>query len=44
MAKYGPKAQQKVKNHKQAIAIGMSEAKEEGYKVPAWKKRQLNIC
>jgi hypothetical protein len=57
MAKYGPKAQQKikkvmhefgegklksssgqkVKNRKQAVAIGISEAREEGYKVPAEK-------
>lgn len=47
MAKYGPKAQQKVaenlhehkhegkfKNRKQAIAVGLSEARREGGKVP----------
>ena len=58
MAKYGPKAQDKVKkaleemkedklksgksgkkvtNRKQAIAIGLSEAREEGEKVPKKK-------
>ncbi len=58
MAKYGPKAQekvgeamhefkegrlksgsgQKVKNRKQAVAIGLSEARESGAKVPQQKK------
>lgn len=28
----------KVKNHKQAVAIGLSEAREAGYKVPREKK------
>lgn len=58
MAKYGPKAQKKIKkvmeefkegklksgtsgkkvtNRKQAVAIGISEAREEGDKVPAKK-------
>ena len=31
---------EKVKSRKQAIAIGLSEAREEGDKVPAKKKRQ----
>ena len=51
MAKYSPKAQEKVektmhehkyegkyKNKKQAIAVGLSEARKEGGKVPAKKK------
>ena len=35
--KYGRRAQKKVKSRKQAIAIGLSEARREGDKVP--KKR-----
>lgn len=51
MAKYGPKAQEEVKeelhkhktegkwkSRKQAIAVGLSEAREKGFKVPAKKK------
>jgi hypothetical protein len=34
MAKYGKKAQSKVKPAKQAIAIGLSEARKAGGKVP----------
>jgi len=50
MAKYGPKAQEKVeknlhehkhhgkwKSRKQAIAVGLSEAREAGAKVPSKK-------
>jgi hypothetical protein len=36
--KYGPKAQKKVTSRKQAIAIGISEARAEGDKVPSRKK------
>ncbi len=32
-----------VTNPKQAIAIGISEAKEKGYKVPAKKPRSKNL-
>lgn len=51
MAKYGPKAQEKVaetmrehkddgkyKNKKQAVAVGLNKARQEGGKVPPKKK------
>jgi hypothetical protein len=52
MAKYGKRSQQlvgkemhkfkqgKLKNRKQAIAIGLSEAREQGVKVPPRPKRK----
>ncbi len=40
MARYGKKAQRKVKSRKQAIAIGLSEARRAGGKVPAKRKRK----
>ena len=36
--KYGAKAGKKVKSRKQAIAIGLSEARRAGGKVPAKKR------
>lgn len=33
----------KVKSRKQAVAIGISEAREEGLKVPKEKKKKINL-
>ena len=40
--KIGGKSRQRVKNPKQAIAIGLSEARRKGFKVPPRPRRKKN--